>query len=145
MSQTVRTYSELITIEEFDDRLKYLRLDSEVGIQTFGKDRWLNQNFYHSTLWKGLRDSVIIRDSDSNYIYDLAHRGVPIICEKVYVHHLNPITVSMIEQNSPLVYDPEYLVVCSRSTHDFIHYGKRRWAAREYNPRTPNDTCPWKT
>lgn len=144
-NQRIRTYSELVSIEDFDERLKYLRLFNDVGVQTFGQLRWLNQSFYSSKIWKQLRDEVMLRDSDSDYIYDLAHRSVPIIGEKPYVHHLNPITPEMIEANSPLVYDPEYLVVCSRSSHDFIHYGKRRWAARDYKQRTPNDTCPWKT
>lgn len=41
---TIRTYSELITLPTFEERFQYLRLDGRVGKDTFGFDRYLNQN-----------------------------------------------------------------------------------------------------
>ena len=35
----IRTYSELITIPTFKERYKYLKLDGQVGMATFGYDR----------------------------------------------------------------------------------------------------------
>ena len=43
MSMTIRTYSELITLPTFEERFRYLRLDGEVGKETFGFDRYLKQ------------------------------------------------------------------------------------------------------
>lgn len=44
----VRSYSELVRLETFEDRYEYLRLDSVVGRPTFGFDRYMNQRFYTS-------------------------------------------------------------------------------------------------
>ena len=44
----VRTYNELIKFETFEERFEYLKLDGSVGKDTFGFDRYLNQNFYRS-------------------------------------------------------------------------------------------------
>lgn len=45
---TIRTYSELIQIPTYKERFEYLRLDGQVGRDTFGYDRYLNQIFYRS-------------------------------------------------------------------------------------------------
>ena len=55
----IRTYSELIRIPTFEERYNYLKLDSEIGIETFGFERYLNQRFYRSKEWKSLRDEII--------------------------------------------------------------------------------------
>ena len=39
----IRTYSELILLPTFEERFEYLRLDGKVGEDTFGFDRYLNQ------------------------------------------------------------------------------------------------------
>ena len=44
----IRTYSELITIPTFEERFEYLKLSGIVGEDTFGFDRYLNQDFYKS-------------------------------------------------------------------------------------------------
>ena len=41
-------YSELIKIPSFRDRFKYCQLNGQVGIDTFGFDRYLNQTLYRS-------------------------------------------------------------------------------------------------
>ena len=58
-----RCYSELITLSTFEERFEYLRLDSIVGVDTFGFDRYLNQMIYKTNEWKFVRDEVIIRDN----------------------------------------------------------------------------------
>ena len=58
----LRTYTELCGYSTFEERYEYLRLDGEVGADTFGIDRYLNQIFYQSEEWKQLRDRVIVRD-----------------------------------------------------------------------------------
>ena len=59
----IKTYSELIKLQTFEERYEYLRLDGIVGEETFGFDRYINQEFYQrSQEWKSIRDQVIIRD-----------------------------------------------------------------------------------
>ena len=52
----IRTYSELIQIPTFEERYEYLKLGGEIGVETFGFERYLNQRFYRSKEWKALRD-----------------------------------------------------------------------------------------
>ena len=49
---SIKTYSELITIPTFEERYEYLRLNGRVGEETFGFDRYLNQEFYKSKEWR---------------------------------------------------------------------------------------------
>ena len=56
----IRTYSELIKLPTFEERFQYLKLDGDVGVETFGFDRYLNQAFYSSDEWKSIRNQVII-------------------------------------------------------------------------------------
>ena len=60
---SVRTYTELISLPTFEERFRYLKLDGKIGEATFGFQRWLNQEFYHSSEWLSFRDDVIIRDN----------------------------------------------------------------------------------
>ena len=43
---STRTYSELIKLSTFKERLEYLKLNGKVGKETFGFDRIFNQKFY---------------------------------------------------------------------------------------------------
>ena len=63
MNTTIRTYSELITLPTYVERFNYLKLGGNVGRETFGYDRYINQKFYRSREWKALRDFIIIRDN----------------------------------------------------------------------------------
>ena len=67
-----RTYSELIALQTFEERFEYLRLDGEIGKETFGFDRIFNQMFYNSREWKMIRDHVIVRDGANEIINKLA-------------------------------------------------------------------------
>lgn len=141
----VRTYSELITLPTFEERYQYLRLGGRVGEDTFGFDRYLNQEFYKSDAWIAVRDYVILRDTGSNdYCQDL---GMPCdhdIYGRILVHHMNPITKEDILRNSKWLLDPEYLICTTKNTHDAIHYGDEKLLIKAPVERRPNDTCPWR-
>lgn len=139
MSIFRKTYRELIQYETFEDRFEYLRLSGIVCKETFGFDRYLNQQFYSSKEWRDVRDFVIIRDGGC----DLAHPDFE-IQSQLYVHHINPITKQDILEREPLILDPENLVLVSFETHNAIHYGDKTLLRTNYIDRKPNDTCPWK-
>lgn len=136
----IRTYSELILLPSFQERYEYLKLDGIVGEDTFGFDRYLNQQFYRSAEWKRIRDLVIVRDNGC----DLGIDGY-FIQGRVYIHHMNPIRQKDIISKTSLLIDPEYLICVSHDTHNAIHYGDEKLLRRDPIERRPNDTCPWKT
>ena len=137
--ERIRSYSEIITIDNFLDRFNYLKLGGSVGAETFGFDRYINQRFYTSREWVRVRDFVITRD----FGCDLGVYGYEIY-DKVYVHHMNPINVNDIKMNTDILLNPEYLITTSFNTHNAIHYGDINLLDIGYNERSPNDTCPWK-
>lgn len=137
--ERIRSYSEIITIDNFLDRFNYLKLGGSVGAETFGFDRYINQRFYTSREWMRVRDFVITRD----FGCDLGVYGYEIY-DKVYVHHMNPINANDIKMNTDILLNPEYLITTSFNTHNAIHYGDISLLDIGYNERSPNDTCPWK-
>lgn len=138
-NDNVRTYSELVQLNTFKERMDYLRLDGKVADETFGFDRYLNQRFYKSPKWKAVRNEVIIRDGGCDL-------GIPgrEINGTIYIHHMNPITVDDIVSASDYLLNPEYLICVSRTTHDAIHYGSMNVEDELPQDRSPNDMCPWK-
>ena len=139
LTDRARSYSQMIILPTFQERFEYLKLDGIVGEDTFGYDRYLNQNFYHSPEWKRIRDQVIVRDNGC----DLGIDGY-YIRGKIYIHHMNPISARDLLFHSDLALDPEYLICVSKDTHNAIHYGDASKLQREPIIRKPNDTCPWK-
>lgn len=138
-----RNYTELSKLKTFEERFEYLRLDGQVGIDTFGADRYLNQMFYKSKEWQAVRNEVILRDSDLDNCFDLGDTNYP-IAGRVIIHHMNPIQVENIRDYKNLL-DPEYLICVSHDTHNAIHYGSTEFLQQKVLvERTPNDTCPWK-
>ena len=135
----IRTYSELITLSTFEERYKYLQLSGFVGEETFGFDRYLNQNFYRSQEWKRIRDQVIIRDNGC----DLGIEGREIF-GKIIIHHMNPISIKDIQNVSDYLLNPDYLICTTHITHNAIHYGDENLLMRDPIERSVNDTCPWK-
>lgn len=135
----IRTYTELIRIPEFEDRFRYLQIRGEVGAETFGWERYLNQILYHSKKWRRARRDAIIRDEGC----DLAHEDYE-IHDRIIVHHLNPLTPEQIEEDSDLIYDLEFLVCTTDLTHKAIHYGDANLLPKLPVERRPGDTCPWK-
>ena len=64
---------------------------------------------------------------------------------KVFVHHMNPISINDIRFSTEYLANPEYLITTIKRTHDAIHYGDESLLYEEAPIiRTPNDTCPWK-
>lgn len=135
----IRTYSELVGFNSFEERYRYLHLDGTVGNETFGFDRIVNQLFYRSQEWKMIRDFVIVRDHGC----DLGIEGREIYGE-IYIHHMNPISKGDIEKRSDILLNPEYLICTTHATHNAIHYGDESLLVGEVIERQPNDTCPWK-
>jgi hypothetical protein len=133
-----RTYSELSQISDFLERFNYLKIGSQVGVATFGYDRYLNQAFYNSTEWKHVRDQVITRDLGC----DMALQGYE-IHGKIYIHHMNPMTMQDIEESNPDILNPEYLVCVTHTTHNAIHYGDQNLLPHLPIERKPGDTKLW--
>jgi hypothetical protein len=133
-----RTYSELRSIQTFEDRYRYLALRGIVGESTFGFDRWVNQAFYTSKEWREVRHEVIARDNGCDM-------GVPgyEIHKGLYIHHLNPMTLQQIESGDPCILDPENLITVSHNTHNAIHYGDERMLPKPPVVRRPGDTKLW--
>lgn len=139
MTDKIRTYSELIKFETFEERYNYLKLDGRVGEETFGFDRYLNQIFYKSPEWRSVRNEVIVRDNGC----DLGIDGRE-IHTKILVHHMNPIRKEDIINRSEFLLNPEYLITTFKRTHDAIHYGDEELIIKDYMERTKFDTCPWR-
>lgn len=141
MSRIIKTYSELINLQTFEERYEYLRLGSVVGESTFGYDRYLNQTFYRSERWRRhVRNKIILRDDGC----DLGHADHP-LNERIYIHHINPLTIEDIEADRSTLYDPENLICVSFGTHQAIHYGDASLLPKPLVVRTPGDTCLWKS
>lgn len=134
----IKTYSELITLPTFEERFEYLVLCGKVGHTTFGADRYLNQQFYQSREWRNVRNTVIIRDGGC----DLSLSGYEIF-DRIYVHHMNPITVEDIDNNYELLINPEFLICTSFNTHQSITFGNRNKLFRLPRERKRGDTTLW--
>ena len=139
MTMTIRTYSELIKLPTFEERFNYLRLNGCVGKETFGFDRYINQQFYRSTEWKRMRNLVILRDNGC----DLGVKDRPIY-ERILIHHMNPVAIEDIQNGTDFLLNPEYLISTIHSTHNAIHYGDTNLLSRDPIERRPGDTCPWR-
>lgn len=134
-----KTYSEMIKLKTYEERLEYLQDINPVGRETFGYNRYLNQALYQrDPRWKEARRKVIIRDQGC----DLGLEDRPIY-DKVIVHHMNPITEEDIVNGNPDAFDPEGLVSTSDTTHRKIHYGDADEDAKLPIERSPGDTKLW--
>lgn len=133
-----RTYSELRQLRTFIERFRYLSLRGKVGQTTFGFDRWVNQGFYRSREWKQARSGVIVRDNGC----DLGIEGYD-IHDRIYIHHLNPLTLEQIESGDPCMLDPDNLITVTHRTHNAIHYGDERLLPIAPIERKPGDTKLW--
>ena len=134
----MRTYSELAQIDNFEDRFEYLKLGGEVGATTFGFDRYVNQQFYRSREWRLMRQKIIARDIGC----DLGIEGYEIY-DRIYIHHMNPMTVDDLTHGNEDILDPEYLISTTHRTHNAIHYGDPSLIVEEFVPRTSGDTQLW--
>lgn len=135
----IKTYSELSKLGTFEERFRYLKLDGSVGVETFGFDRYLNQQFYKDPKWRAARDKVIFRDNGCDLGID-GHE----IYGKIIIHHMNPITMDDVLRRNPAIFDPEFLICTMHNTHNAIHYGDENLLITEPIERSKNDTCPWR-
>lgn len=133
-----RSYAELIEISTFEERYRYLREYSEVGVATFGFERWLNQAFYTSREWRDVRQEVIARDLGC----DLGIEGRE-VWKQIIIHHMNPLTVRDVTRHDAAILDPEYLISVSLRTHNAIHYGDESQLDKPLVQRIPGDTKFW--
>lgn len=128
----MRTYTELIMLDNYNDRLEYLKLLDNNATSP----RHMSEQFYKSNLWKHVRQTIIDRDLG----FDLGVFGLYIDGVKM-VHHINPINESDIIYQTSRLLDPENLITTSISTHNKIHYNTEE---REvWTERTPGDTKLW--
>lgn len=133
-----KCYSELITLDTRQERFDYLRLKGNIGYETFGKQRYLNQLLYRSPEWRRFRRKILMRDNGC----DMALEGHQIM-GVIVVHHIVPITIEDILSNDPKVFDPENVISVSDETHKAIHYSNEELLHNELIERKPNDTSPW--
>lgn len=135
----IRSYSELLRLQTFEERYEYLKLNGTVCEETYGSRRYINQLFYKSKEWLSVRDRIIIRDNGM----DLGIRDRKIV-GKILVHHINPITKEDILNRSSILFDPENLICVSKLTHEAIHYSDSNLLPKDFIERKPGDTCPWR-
>ena len=133
-----KTYSELIRFKTFAERLKYLSLNGNVGIETFGFNRYLNQELYNSYYWKKLRDQIILRDNGCDLGLENYEIG-----GKILIHHINPITERDILDRNEIIFNPENLICVSHKTHNMIHYGYDEILESLPIERYKGDTALW--
>ena len=128
----MKTYSELVKLQSFSERLEYLKLlDNNVS-----SPRHMSESFYKSRTWATVRKQIIDRDLS----FDLGVFGV-YIYDTILVHHINPIDENDIIHQTKKLLDPENLITVSLNTHNLIHYKnevKEKWVER-----TPGDTKFW--
>lgn len=141
----IRTYTELSKLKTFEDRFNYLKLEGNVGISTFGFNRYLNQLLYNDDVWKRARRKAIMRDGGDEIgtACDLGIIDRPIFTT-VIVHHMNPITIEDIVNRNSMIFDPEYLITTYLRTHNAIHYSDDSILLIKPIERTKNDTIPWR-
>lgn len=140
------SYSELIQIQDYDERFEYLKhfvFGTKIGDDVFGMMRYLNQIFYQSGEWRSFRRDIVIRDGGC----DIAHPDHE-IPEGIVptIHHINPPTLEDYEQrNLDILLNPENVVLMRRDTHRFLHFGhQENLHQNDLIIRKPNDTCPWR-
>lgn len=135
---TTRSFTELEKLATLEERYEYLMLGGSVGYTTFGHERYVNQQFYTSRLWKMTRERVIVRDQGC----DLAVPGFE-IHSRIIIHHMNPMTARDIVHNEESIVDPEFLISTTHRTHNAIHYGDASLLPQPIVERRPGDTKLW--
>ena len=137
----IRRYSDLIALPTFEERFKYLCIKEGAERYAFGNDRYINQDFYRSRLWQDIRNEILIRDE-----WDLGIEGYTLGKHPI-IHHMNPITKDDIINRTEILLNPEYLILCSKETHEAIHKGgmsARDIELMHSTERTPGDTTLWR-
>lgn len=134
----MKTYSELITLPTFEERFNYLLIGGEVAADTFGYNRYLNQDFYHSPEWRRFRRDMIIRDQGCEMALPPNE-----IHSRIILHHLEPIEANDILELTSKLMDPDNVVCVSHRLHNAIHYGDLSVLEPIFHIRQPGDTKLW--
>lgn len=128
-----KSYSELIKLESYKERLMYLQL---LG-HDFNSPRFMNQNFYKSKTWLQFKRDMHTRDLG----FDLGVFGV-YIHGRMILHHINPVKIEDLEEyNLEVLLNPENVITSSDETHNKIHYQKSK--IQLLGDRRPGDTKLW--
>lgn len=128
----MKSYSELVKLKSFEERLAYLKLlDNNVK-----SPRHMSSDFYKSHTWRTIRQQIIERDSG----FDLGVFGV-YVPDGIIVHHINPIDVNDILYHTPKLTDFQNLITTSVNTHNLIHYNTKEKSV--WVDRAPDDTKFW--
>lgn len=127
-----KSYSELIKLDSFQERLDYLKLLDNNATSP----RHMSEQFYKSHAWRSIRKNILRRDMG----FDLGINGV-YINGIMLVHHINPINESDIVYQTQKLLDPENLITVSINTHNLIHYNQEE--KEVWVERTPGDTILW--
>lgn len=128
----IRSYSELIQLNSFKERLDYLKLFDNNATSP----RHMSMGFYKSHTWATIRKQIIDRDMR----FDLGIFGVYIEGNAI-VHHINPINENDILYQTDKLLNPENLITVSLNTHNLIHYNTQ--PKEEWVERKPGDTKLW--
>lgn len=136
-----KTYSEMIKLPTYAERIEYLKIGGKVGADTFGVNRYLNQKFYNTQEWKNFRRMIILRDNGC----DLGVKSMPIPeGMKMYIHHIEPISpIDLERKNIDILLNPDNAITVCFDTHQAIHYGDISIGNREPVERKPGDTKLW--
>ena len=137
----IRSYDELMSLSTFKERFDYLKFNQEIGKETFGFDRFLNQEFYRSKEWKRTRRDAIVRDNAC----DLAVEDHEISDEDmIIVHHMNPLTIETFKYYPERLTDLDGVISTRLETHNGIHFGDDNYKdPYEITPREKGDTRLW--
>lgn len=135
----LKSYTELCSLDTFDEKLEYLQENQVVGDETFGAYRYVNQAFYKTKAWRSARNDAIVRDRGCEF----GMEDYEILGDIIVVHHINPITEDMIAIDSPMLYSLENLITVSDQVHKYIHYGGKEKPTRLCLERKPGDTTLW--
>ena len=130
----MKSYTELIKLETYQERLDYLLLYLD---NPSNQNRKLMNAFYKSSAWLAARDAVLKRDLGCDLGIDFMY----IEDGPMLVHHINPITEDDVLQGSSFLFDMDNLITVSKDTHNTIHY--RTAKAEEFIERKPGDTKLW--
>lgn len=128
----MKSYSEMMSFDSFEDRLNYLKLLDNNATSP----RHMSMPFYQSYIWKEVRRAIIDRDLG----FDLGVFGV-YIDGPMFVHHINPINENDIIYRTDRLLNPENLITTSDHTHKLIHYNVQE--KEVYVERRPGDTKLW--
>lgn len=130
-----KSYRDVLCFKNFGDRLAILSLHSFVYVPP---SKGIGYDFYkHCKQWHQLREEIIKRDMAC----DLGVNGM-FIKGPIIVHHIDPLVESdFVEWNEDKLFNPNNLICCSVSTHNEIHYGKKKDVT--IIERRPGDTKLW--